>query len=292
MNTSKLKLLIALCALAPMGVWAGDSINQSWSVDANVRISVENVAGEIEIEAWGKNKVQLTGKLGDSVDELEIDDSSASLQITVVNRDDRNIDETTLVLKVPEGANIEAFAVSADIEISGLDNEKLTATSVSGDVEVQAKSAWVSVESVSGDVVFSGQTPRISAESVSGDVNLSGISGDVEATTVSGDMELGVGLMDSGKFETVSGDIQLSAKLSASARLSAESMSGDVVISLPASQSGLFKAQSFSGRITTDFGSVNNAKHGPGSHLKHVAGKDGAEIRLESFSGNIKLLAD
>ena len=114
MNTSKLKLLIALCALAPMGVWAGDSINQSWQEDANVRISVENVAGEIEIEGWDQNKVQLTGKLGDSVDELEIDDSSSNLLITVVNRDDRNIDETTLILRVPEGANIEAFAVSAD----------------------------------------------------------------------------------------------------------------------------------------------------------------------------------
>ena len=67
---------------------------------------------------------------------------------------------------------------------------------------------------------------------------------------------------------------------------------GDVVILLPASQSGLFKAQSFSGRIYTDFGSVDHAKHGPGSHLKHVVGSGGAEVRVESFSGNIKLKHD
>jgi len=292
MNTSKLKLLITLCALVPLAAWSGDSIDQNWPVDADVRISVENIVGEIEIKGWDRNEVQLTGELGDSVDELEIDESSSHLQIAVINRDQRNIDETVLILRVPEGANIEAIAVSADIEISGLDNDKLTAASVSGDVEVQAKSQWVSLESVSGDVSFSGETPRIAAESVSGDVELSGLSGDVEATTVSGDMELQAGEMDSGKFETVSGDIQISAELSANGRISAESMSGDVVITLPASQSGLFKAQSFSGRITTDFGSVSHAKHGPGSHLKHAAGKDGAEIRLESFSGNIKLRAD
>jgi len=292
MNTSKLKLLITLCALVPLAAWSGDSIDQNWPVDADVRISVENIVGEIEIKGWDRNEVQLTGELGDSVDELEIDESRSYLQIAVINRDQRNIDETVLILRVPEGANIEAIAVSADIEISGLDNDKLTAASVSGDVEVQAKSQWVSLESVSGDVSFSGETPRIAAESVSGDVELSGLSGDVEATTVSGDMELQAGEMDSGKFETVSGDIQISAELSANGRISAESMSGDVVITLPASQSGLFKAQSFSGRITTDFGSVSHAKHGPGSHLKHAAGKDGAEIRLESFSGNIKLRAD
>jgi len=292
MSIAKLKLAMALCALAPLAVWAGDSIDQSWSVDSDVRVSVENVAGEIEIKGWDRDEVQLTGRLGDSVDELEIDESSSHLQITVVNRDQRNIDETVLVLRVPEGANIEASAVSADIEISALDNEKVTGTSVSGDVEVQAKSQWVSLESVSGDVGFSGQTPRISAESVSGDIDLTGVSGDVEATTVSGDLELEAGLMDSGKFETVSGDIQVSAELSANGRLTAESMSGDVIVSLPSSQSGLFKAQSFSGQITSGFGSVSHAKHGPGSHLKHAAGNDGAEIRLESFSGNIKIKAD
>lgn len=292
MNTSKLKLFFTLCVLTPLAVWAGDSIDQSWMVDSDVRISVENVAGEIHVNGWDRNEVRLTGELGDSVDELEVNASSSRLQIAVLNRDERNIDETVLILRVPEGAIIEAFAVSADIEIAGLDNEKLSATSVSGDVEIRATSQWVSIESISGDVIFSGQTPRISAESVSGDIELSGLSGDVEASTVSGDMEIEVGMMDKGRFETVSGDIQVSTELSSSGRLSAESMSGDVIVSLPAEQSGVFKAQSFSGRISTDFGTVSHAKHGPGSRLKHVVGNHAAEIRLESFSGNIKLQSD
>ena len=292
MNTGKLIQIIALCALTPSAVWAGESLDQKWTVDTGVRLSVENVAGQIEIQGWDRDEVHLTGRLGDSVEELKIDETSSELQITVVIRDERDIDNTVLKLKVPAGANVNANAVSANIEISGLDNEKLTGTSVSGNVEVQAKSQWVSLESVSGNVGFSGQTARISAESVSGDIELSGLSGDVEATTVSGDMELEAGMMDRGKFETVSGDIRISAELSGSGRLNAESMSGDVVVSLPASQSGLFKAQSFSGRISTDFGSVSSAKHGPGSFLKHVAGNGGAEIRVESFSGNIKLQRD
>ena len=75
MSIVKLKLAIALCALAPLVVWAGDSIDQSWSVNSDVRVSVENVAGEIEIRGWDQDEVQLTGTLGDSVDELEIDES-------------------------------------------------------------------------------------------------------------------------------------------------------------------------------------------------------------------------
>jgi DUF4097 and DUF4098 domain-containing protein YvlB len=141
-------------------------------------------------------------------------------------------------------------------------------------------------------VAFSGKTERISAESVSGDIDLSDIAGEIEATTVSGDMELMAGLVDSAKFETVSGDTTVTIEVSDSGRLTAESMSGDVEITLPNGQSGLFKAQSFSGGIYTDFGSVSHSKHGPGSHLKHKKGSDGAEIRVESFSGNINLKQD
>jgi len=292
MNMGNLKWVGVLMVMAPLTTFAGQSVEKNWDLDAKASISIENIAGEIVIEAWNKKEAQLTGELGDSVEELEISASKSSLHISVQNRNERNIDSTVLKLMVPKGASIDAEAVSAGITVMGLDNEKLSASSVSGDVEVEATSEWVSIESVSGDVDFDGKTKRISAESVSGDLDLSGISGEIAATTVSGDMELQAGTIESAKLETVSGDIVIATEVSGNGRLTAESMSGDVAISLPSSQSALFKAQSFSGRITTDFGSVDQAKHGPGSHLKHMSGKGGAEVRVESFSGNIKLIHD
>ena len=292
MKVAYLKLTAVLLMLASVAAFAGQSVDESWDIDVDATVSIENIAGSIEIQGWDRSEARLTGELGNSVDELEISASDSSLRINVANRNERNVDNTELKLMIPKGASIDADTVSADIDVSGLDNEKLTASSVSGDVDVSASSRRVSIESVSGDVEFSGHTVRISAESVSGDINLSGISGEVSATAVSGDMELQAGLIDSGKFETVSGDITASAEISGNGKLTAESMSGDVTIILPASQSGVFKAESFSGRISTDFGSVDHAKHGPGSHLKHVAGDGGAEVRVESFSGNIKLKHD
>jgi len=292
MSTGNLKLVLALLALAPLSALAGQTVDERWDIDANATISIENIAGEIVVKGWDRNEAHLTGELGKSVEELKINASNSSLQIEVVNRNERNIDSTELKLMVPKGANVDISAVSADIDVSGLDNEKLTASSVSGDVEVDASSQRVSIESVSGDVEFAGQAQRISAESVSGDLDLSGISGEISATAVSGDMELRTGPIESAKLETVSGDITVNGEISGNGKLRAESMSGDVVIILPASQTGLFKAESFSGRIYTDFGSVNHAKHGPGSHLKHSEGSGGAEVRVESFSGNIKLKKD
>ena len=292
MKVGYMKVAAALFMLASASTLAGQSVDETWDIDANATISIENTAGEIAIEGWNRNEARLTGELGDSVDELEIDASDSSLSISVVNRNSRNIDSTDLKLMVPNGASVDASTVSADIDVSGLDNKKLTVSSVSGDVVVNATSQRVSIESVSGDVEFRGYSERISAESVSGDIELSGLSGEISVTAVSGDMELQAGLIESGKLETVSGDITVTGELSDNSKLTAGSMSGDVVIILPADQSGLFKAESFSGRISTDFGAVDHARHGPGSHLKYVAGNSGAEIRVESFSGNIKIKHD
>jgi len=292
MNAGNLKLVVALLALAPLTVLAGKSVDERWDINADAMISIENIAGEIVIRGWDKNEARLTGELGDSVEELEVSASKTRLEIIVANRNERNIDSTDLKLMIPYGASIDVSTVSADIDVSGLNNEKLIAASVSGDVKVDASSRRVTLESVSGDVSFSGETDRISAESVSGDIDLSDISGQIDASTVSGDIELQAGTIVSGRLETVSGDLTVSGEVSDNGKLSVESMSGDVSIYLPSSQTGLFKAQSFSGRITTDFGSVQHKDHGPGSHLKHVSGNGGAEVRVESFSGDIKLKHD
>ncbi|HKJ60975.1 MAG TPA: DUF4097 family beta strand repeat-containing protein, partial [Hyphomicrobiales bacterium] len=82
---------------------------------------------------------------------------------------------------------------------------------------------------------------------------------------------------------------ELSLHVGQGGRLTVESMSGDVNLALPSSQEGEFKAQSFSGDIRTRFGQVEHGDFGPGSHLKHVAGNNGAVIRIESFSGDIQI---
>ena len=110
MNAGNLKLLIALLALAPLSTLAGDSVDQRWDIDAKATISIENVAGEIVIQGWDKNEAHLTGKLGDSVDELEIKASQSGLEIRVINRNERNVDSTELKLMVPNGASVDASA--------------------------------------------------------------------------------------------------------------------------------------------------------------------------------------
>lgn len=265
------------------------TVDVTRSIKPDGTVSVNNVAGEITITTWERNEVHVTGALGNKL-ELIISETSQGVQFEVKRIDEDNrFDESRLELKVPTQASVVAEGVSSNITLTGSRGASIRAETVSGDVDVEAETNRADLRSVSGDVKFKGSTPRVSAESVSGDVFLSGVNGEVKVVTVSGDATLTADEVSIGKFETVSGSLKLGLSVSGGGRVTVESMSGDVDLKLPSNQQGEFNAQSFSGRISSKFGEVKNEKYGPGSHLKHVSGANGAVIRTESFSGDIRI---
>jgi DUF4097 and DUF4098 domain-containing protein YvlB len=280
--------ILAWC-FAP-AIEANTDINEVRQVSPDARIQVDNMAGSIRVTGWDKPEVEITGDLGDRVDELEISEISGGLRIRVHNQDNlRRIDESHLNLQVPVGVSLELESISADMRVEGLENSSIVASSVSGDIEITANTGHLEAESVSGDVIFSGRTPRVTVETVSGEVDVKGASGEVRVTTVSGDLLLQGGEISSGRFETVSGDLEADLQVADGGRLSADSMSGDVTILLPASQQAEFSAQTYSGDIRSDFGTVSPESGGPGRSLEFTEGNNGAVIRIESFSGDARL---
>lgn len=280
-------LLIALL-LGPATAFADRQVEESRPLAADGHVWLENNFGEIVIQGWDRDEVRISGDLSDDVRELEIRESGNGIRIRVDYYDRRNIDGASLEVQVPVGASVEAESVSGDIEAAGVSGETLELRTVSGDLDVAADSSRLTLVSVSGDINFTGTASRVEVESVSGEVELSGVSGEVDATTVSGDVTLaGGGTIQSGKFEAVSGDVDLDVALAAGGRINVSSMSGDIDLYLPSDQEAEFYAETFSGDIDTDFGRETNASRGPGSRLEHHQGDSGATIRLNSFSGDV-----
>lgn len=269
---------------------AQTDISENRPLDPAGRIQVDNMAGAIEISGWDKAEVEIRGQLGERVEELEITETQSGLRIRVHNQDNqRRVDESFLQLQVPQGASIELESISADLTVRGLDNSSIILSTVSGDIDIDASTGHLEAESVSGDVGFVGHAPRLTVETVSGEIDVQGAAGEVRVTTVSGDLLLQGGAVKLGRFETVSGDLELNLEVEGNGRLSAESMSGDVTLVLPASQQAEFNAQSYSGSIRTDFGHSSEDEDLPGRSLKFQEGNNGASIRIESFSGDARL---
>ena len=276
--------------LFPLTGHSEDSLNETREMAVDGRVIVENMAGSIEFSVWNEAKIEISGELGDDVERVEITESAKGIHVRVHHKSNvSRVDDTSLYLKIPMAASIEAESISADIDVDGSNGESIVVNTVSGDVDLEASPKRLEIHSVSGDVEFEGPTLRSLVETVSGEITVSGVSGEVNVSTVSGDVSLTALEIDRGRFESVSGDMKLELAVGDGGRLSSESMSGDLVLRLPAKQQASFTAQTYSGDIRSDFGEAARGSIGPGSILEYHEGNNGTSIRLDSFSGDIHI---
>lgn len=297
----KIKLLAFSVLLAPGLVQAGTPINETREVSARARIDVGNVKGAVNISAWDKNEVGITGTLGEGAKRLAIDGGGDSLTIRVEGPDkskgwlgwgaDSSMQETVLNLKVPRGASLDVGVVSAEVAVSEMAGGELEVDSVSGRIRLSSvQTPRLRLESVSGDVEFDGKADEVSIETVSGDVVARGVGGRTRLETVSGGLRVVASApLKQTEASSVSGDIEISGALDKGGRIEIETMSGDVRVNVPASVSAKIEAESFSGTLRSDFGSVSKPEHGPGSSLNATVGGGDGEISVDSFSGDVTI---
>ena len=291
---SALLLLLAVSGAA----MAGTPINETRSVDADARIDVSNIKGEVTVSGWDRNEVSISGTLGEGAKSLAIQGSGSHLTIKVQPPDkqgwfswgsESRMGDTTLDLKVPRNAEMKIEVVSADVALSGVAGRALTVNSVSGKLRLDSEAKEVEIDSVSGNIDLTGKADRAHLETVSGNVRARGLNGQVKFETVSGDIDAENGDYREINAGTVSGDINLRGKPTKDARVEVETMSGDVHVYLPADIAGRLRVTTFSGSIRSDFGKVKEEEHGPGSSLEATMGNGDSRVNLQTFSGDVEV---
>ncbi len=299
MNTRHLALALLACmAASPLvstPAQAATPINQTRPMEANGRIDIENLKGRIQVRAWDKPQVRISGSLGKGVEQFVVEGSAQHLTVQVRyprRSSDRNTEPTDLILDVPRGVDLEIDGVSADISVMGTAGSSLDIESVSGDVTVGAAPREASIESVSGDVRAVLHSRKVDVESVSGDISVRGrLTGEIDVETVSGDVWI-----DSERqtvrrvsFASVSGDADIRVALADGGSIKTESVSGDTTLHLPKSLSARVRGKSFSGDLNIPGSKVIKTKYGPGSSVEHRYGSGSGEITIENFSGDTEL---
>ena len=295
MKTQALSTALLAC-LAAAPVFAATPINETRPLDARGSLEVSNVKGRIEVRAWDKAEVQITGSLGDGVERLQIEGDRSSLEVKVrYPRNSRNTEPTTLILSVPRQVDLEIDGVAVDIDVSGVAGRELDIESVSGDVVAVGAPREADISSVSGNLQLNLNSEKVDLESVSGNIVLRGrIGGEISAETVSGDIRIDTRGEATRRLSTssVSGDASYTGGLAEGGRISAESVSGDIRLALPKSLSARVQAESFSGTLSAPGVSINKPKYGPGSSFEHTFGAGSGEIKLETFSGDAELVLE
>lgn len=293
MSLSLKASILALACIAAFPAFAATPIDQSRPLDPRGRVEIDNLKGRVEVRAWDRPEVKITGSLGAGVEKFSVEGDERSLRIEVKypNRA-RNTEPTMLVVQVPLQAELEVSTVSADIDVHGVAPRELSLESVSGDIFANGAPRRASVESVSGDLALTFNSEDVEASTVSGDLTLGGrLTGEVAVETVSGNMRVdskGERLRRL-SVETVSGDAELKVALLPDGEISMESVSGDLTLIVPRDFSAQVTGESFSGELSAPGAKIEREEYGPGSSFQTRFGAGKGDVRIETFSGDATL---
>ena len=283
-------LLLAVIALP---VIAATPISQTRPLDPRGRVEVDNVKGRVEVVAWNRPEVQLSGSLGTGVEKLSVEGDSKVLRIKVqYPARGRNAEPSRLVLQVPLLADLEVDTVSADISVSGVASRELELQSVSGGITANGAPGRGKISTVSGDIQLAMNTPRLRVETVSGKLVTQGrLNGEIALESVSGDIRLNTLGERVRKLSgnTVSGDMALELGLADDGEVRLESVSGDLRLRLPADLSAQVSGESFSGDLSAPGAKIRKEEFGPGSSFRVRYGAGKGDIRMQTFSGDARL---
>jgi hypothetical protein len=279
-----------LLALSIGHALAETPIRLDHAASADARISIRNVKGSVDVIAWDRNQVQVTGNLGNGAKPLEISGSDNQLTIEVEAAgksgwsnwsSDTSMGPTELEVHVPRRAALDIEVVSAPLSIDGIDGGAIKVNSVSGKLRINARTPSLTVDSVSGSIEQAGKAARANLQTVSGDILAPALGQEAELQTVSGRIHVDGGPWSKLTLSTVSGDVQISGAPAAQGNLSIDSMSGDVQLQLPSNLAASIHANTFSGDLRSDFGTPSKGDHGLGS--------GSARITAETFSGDLRI---
>ena len=277
------------------GTLNAEEINQTLDAAADGNVEIYNTAGSVTVEGWSRQAVEVTGTLGNEVDEFIFDRDGDDVLIKVKPKHGRSGGRgysSDIVVRVPENSSIEVATVSADIEVAGVRGEQ-ELQSVSGDVETKSFAKDVEVETVSGDIDVEGDNVDSEVElvTVSGDISAQKMSGIVDFETVNGDVSLEGGSFDDAAFETVNGRVDFESTLRKGGDLDIETVNGRIDVNFIGDVSAEFDIETFNGRIKTCFGPEARrvSKYAPGWELRFTEGGGDGSVTIESLNGPVSI---
>jgi hypothetical protein len=180
-----------------------EQFEKTYPVTANVRVSLKDVNGSVEINAWDRNEVKIVAtKHANSQEKL------ARLKIDV----QASKDSVAIETKLPEGTNNNPGAVEYVIQ-------------------VPRTARLDKIETVNGKVDVSGISGAVHASSVNGRVTGRGLTGDIDLSTVNGKVDceaVDFAGAHTVKLSTVNGSVELSMPRDANAHLTASTVHGGI----------------------------------------------------------------
>jgi len=199
-------LFLAL-PLAAAGLQFTEDSTFTYPLTADGRISLDNVNGDVKIEAWDRDEVQ--------IDAVKKGRSQASLDAAKIAIDAR-ADRVHIETRYGDGH---------------LQGGRHDAASVDYTLFVPRGAELDEIELVNGSLTLDGVAGDVAASLVNCEVRARGLTGNAEISTVNGTLEITLAELDAGRkveLSSVNGSLRLAVPAGAGGELEAATVHGDI----------------------------------------------------------------
>jgi DUF4097 and DUF4098 domain-containing protein YvlB len=272
--------------------------SSTYRLGTNHHVTIDNPSGDIDVTAGGpqvsvESVIYATGTSHDAAaakaSAIRLEESRApdgGLTLSVVrDREVRNV-WMQLRVQVPPDVGLRVTGGSGNVQVADLQGP-VTAEVGSGNVTARNLAGGADLRTGSGNVTADGVRGGVSADSGSGDLRLTAVSGEIAAHADSGNVTASVSTSTRVIAESGSGNVAVTLGQPFDGMLEAHAGSGNVTISLPAGSDCRVRAATGSGNVrsTLPLTEVSRTQSELGGRL----GAGRGNVTAESGSGDVEV---
>lgn len=309
MTRSKLRLFVLVGLWGAAG-WAMSAPSAAASrsvvereVRAGDRLEVRNYRGSVEIVAWERPELRVEADLpSDESMILErigtrwlvvpsswASDSGAfalrlpdMARVKIVGLEPPPVD---LVISMPAEMSLIVEAPHAGVRVEGALGA-IDLTSMVGDLTVVGGGGSARLRSMTGRVRVEAAEGSLTVETASGRVEVRGSRGDLRVETSRGDVELENVRASALEVTSLDGSIDLRGPVLPGARHELSTHGGDIAFLISGEVDAVFSVRAFRGSFET---ALEIDPPPEPDRADFIVGDGSARVRLESFSGRVRI---
>lgn len=257
-------------------------------VPAGARLDFQSHNGDLTIRTWNRREMRIVVDR-DYGERLEVATAGSVMQVRLRSR--RGTPHSAdWAITIPADMDIEVGGTNLDVRARGIMGSA-TIQTVQGDIELSGGRRLVSVHSVSGDVDVTDAEGRLELGTTNGDVTVIGARGELRIETVNGDVTMRRITSDYVEGGTVNGDVDYDGTIRRNGRYVFTTHSGDITATVASTAAATVTVSTFSGEFQADFPVTLTETQSGGKRFTFVMGDGSAQVKLESFSGEIRLVS-
>ena len=294
-------------------------------LDETPRINLEQPTGDVHVEAWDRQEIEVS--ISDSDGYFEVSQDGPNITIKnnpnrhkVVNfRDPEDVELRDLGAELAKAATslerksieravertmrkMSRFGLHVDINLGnwkgGRDyyikaphNSHLNLRTSSGDIRITGITGTILCQTSSGDLRLNEVGGNLLVSSASGDVTINGLEGKLGLRTASGDIRTQNLSLDELSMHTASGDVHLDLLKLPENDFEVRTVSGDLNIYAPHDAAFKLETRTVSGSVTCGFprDAVKYQATGRRETSLEVNGGGSLTIQVATVSGDINI---